>query len=549
MSSHRTAQLACLGAILALHALVLHLYYVPVVNGSDANGYHVAARMIEKHGRLCQLPTDDLAFLGRQWVFNDRGEAYSKYPPLYPALNGLLMKGFGEAVGLLLNPLAAWLVVLGTYFLCRCWLSGWWAVAAALVLATNPVLNAFTFDQGSHVVGTAAATFGYALLFAALRRAGRRRRALLLGSGLLVGFAAGVRYSEALLAIPPVVCILGRAAKGRVADLATWLSAWAIPCAGVAAYHWSAFGHPLTTGYSLTGEQDAFGLGYFLAHLRVYVPGMVTDGIGPFFLLSCCWLFIVWRRDRRDGLFHAAWILPITVLYLGYYYSLARPTAFFMRFWLALFPALVVQALLFAREVLATPTLLRDRSALIAAALLCQCGWGAFASLQTMEHRYCGMKARHEAVQAVQRHVPPGSVVFSDATVADAIDYHQKYRLYPAAMLDRDELLVSLAGDLMPGPDSLQQRRAQALKRALLDVDQHAFRRRINQIIDLPRQGGVGAYLVVRRDACDQLRATYHECYDLVDVASIPGGGRHRLRKPIAVRGAPDLRVLRIVPR
>ena len=79
------------------------------------------------------MPEDDLTFVGRMWVEGEGGEFYSKYPPLYPALAGILMRLFGDLAGFLVAPVSSWLAVLGMYVLCRALLPRWAAVVGAIV--------------------------------------------------------------------------------------------------------------------------------------------------------------------------------------------------------------------------------------------------------------------------------------------------------------------------------------------------------------------------------------------------------------------------------
>ena len=88
-----------LGVLLVSYTWVLLTYMIPVTGGTDQNGYHVCARMLNLNGVFYQKPVDDLQFIGHMWVVNERGEYYPKYPPFYPALaagmNWLLGEGGG----------------------------------------------------------------------------------------------------------------------------------------------------------------------------------------------------------------------------------------------------------------------------------------------------------------------------------------------------------------------------------------------------------------------------------------------------------------------
>jgi 4-amino-4-deoxy-L-arabinose transferase-like glycosyltransferase len=175
----RAWEFGILGALVVLYLVFLSLYFVPVADNVDANGYIGSARIFKEHGRFFQVPPDDYAFIGRMWVANSRGEYYPKYPPLYPALAGLMMMGFGVDAGFYVAPGCALLAVLGMYVLCRTQFSGPLSLLGAAALAANPVFNTFALRQMSHAPGMCLLVWAYAVFFLAPRKeAGRFRPAL-----------------------------------------------------------------------------------------------------------------------------------------------------------------------------------------------------------------------------------------------------------------------------------------------------------------------------------------------------------------------------------
>lgn len=519
-----------LGLVLLLYAAVLWLYFVPTVGGTDANGYHVSARMLERHGRFYQVQPDEFSFVSEMWVVNDRGEFYPKYPPLYPALAGAAQRWLGGDAGLWISPVCAWLAVLGTYVLCRSCLPRWAAVLAALIVATNPVLNTYAVHQVSHATEAASLTWAYALFFVALRRAGGRRRGALLGTGLLLGLAIGVRYPDALLVVPPLLWLWWRGGERWRTDVVALLAGLALPGAFLAAYHWTAFGSPFATGYSLTEEQSAFALANIGHHLGQYCRAIAADVVGPLVVLSLCGFVAAWWHDRRTGAFYAAWMLPLAALYLSYYGERHQLISF-ERFLLPLALPCTMLALMFADRALtrsgAGPA---ARLAVILAIAVGQVGYGAWWSLRELELRFGVNELIDRRVQFVRQSVPAGAAVFGEQNLLDTLDYYREYTLYWDELLHQDRLALNLSRSLQPGPDSLQQARATALQQRLLAVEEAVFAARIRALIDGRLAAGPGVYLVGKQETIDAFATAYAPFYDAQVVAELPGGAtRYRL--------------------
>ncbi len=535
-------------AVLLLHGAALWLYFVPNLGSPDANSYHVSARMVELHERFSLEPENELGFVGGMWLANDEGVLYPKYPPLYPALAGVLMKVFGDPVGLLVSPVCAWLAVLGTFVLCRAWLPGWAAVLAAVAVATSPLINSFALDQIAHTPSIAFLTWGFALLFHGPRATAWRRALLFFGSGLLIGYAGGVRYTNVLLALPVLSWFLLRIERTRPAEAVLWLAGAGIPYALVAAYHWQAFGSPLRTAYSLTNEQTAFSLSHFADHVPLYVPALFTHLVGPLVFLSAVGIVDLWRRDWRKGVVFATWLLPLALLYMCYYFAPRHHVVSYIRFLLPLLLPCLVLALLTASRLVSRvrPGL---RVAVIAALFLVQGGWGAYTSLRHMEVRYGNNEMNLRKLDLVRSVAPAGSVVFGQRWLLDGLDYEQSYTLYQDDLLSR-ELLESMVTRFMTKA-SLQHRRYADIKEELVDVDEETYLRRVQALIDGALAEGRGVFLETTPERLALVRATHGDVFELELIAELPDlSPAHRIlprpRKPvIGWEGIVVARVLR----
>lgn len=521
----RSLALLCLGLILALHALAMGAYHVPVLANSDANGYHVCAKMLQQHGRCYQDAKDELSFLGEMWVVTDEGSIYPKYPPLYPAISAVVMTLFGDRAGLAVSPAFCWLAVLGAYVLSRALMSRGASLLVTWVVATSPVLCSLGVLPHSHAVSVGLLTWGYALFFHARRRVGRLALAMFVGAGLLIGYSAGVRYTNVLLALPPLLWLALRLKQRGWAAAIAFGVGLAVPYAGMACYHWAAFGSPVKTAYSLTLEQSAFGLSHFVRHLRLYPTAMVTHLLGPVFLLSCCGFVAAWVRGWRRGLFYTLWIVPLALVYMAYYWVIARHPVSFMRFYLPLVLPCTLLGVVFARDVLAA----LDFSAaakrwLIVAVVLCQTGWAVPTTVYELESRQ-GPNARIlREVDFIRASVPHGATVFAELLSLDSLDYRQEYRLYWRELLQQDDLRTLLVGSgaLGKGPDAMQHDRAQWFKEHFLDVPEPEFIRLIRELIDARIAAGGGVYLIGPVEQREAFVRAYSSWYDLESAGVLP---------------------------
>jgi hypothetical protein len=491
--------------------------------------------MVEQHGRLYQpMPADDFAFVGRMWVDNGEGELFSKYPPVYPVLAGLLMRPFGDLGGLLLNPLCAWLAVLGSYVLARSLLPGWGALVVTAALASSPGLSSFAVHQVSHPMSVCLGVWSFALFF---RGGGPStpvpRVLLLLLSGLLLGLAAGVRYTNLALGVAIVFWMLAhRDLRGR--PLLAWLLGLALPCLLLAVYNTRAFGHPLRTGYALTGEQAAFSLHYLIRNLRLYLPMIVSHGIGPMSVLAGCGLVTVWARGWRQSVFFALWVLPLTGIYAAYYWAPEQHEMAVMRFLNPIGVPCFVLAVMFLRDVLPTFAARRGlQVALVACVGLGQVAWGGTQSLRELEVRYSSLDVEHRRVEFLLSRIPPRSVVFVESLLIDALDYHRAYTLYSDELLDPEQLASDLDVALVPGPNSLQRCRAERLEQLLLACPIVDAEQRVGDLIAGHLRAASDVYLVGRATVLDRFEERYSDRFALEKIADLPDGRvRHRLFKP-----------------
>jgi hypothetical protein len=126
------------------------------------------------------------------------------------------------------------------------------------------------------------------------------------------------------------------------------LLAWAIPVAVLVAYNWRTIGH-LTT-YDLTNESEGFSTQEFLRKWDFTVHEIYLYGLFLFLPLGLVGLPYLFRRSARAALLLTMWFLPQTLLYNAYYWGLGIRGIWYLRFFLTMYPPLIVAAMWMLRS-------------------------------------------------------------------------------------------------------------------------------------------------------------------------------------------------------
>jgi hypothetical protein len=316
------------------------------VGGSDSAGYtNTAKRIVE--GRIVQ-PIEALDHLELPDRFNrvfmplahEPGPRPRTMVPFYPpgfplhlAAAGIL--GGWEYAPHFVSPIAALLLVLGTYFLAReLSLSRPLAFLSAAILAGSAVLLCQAEQAMSDVV---AALWTTAAVFLALRS--RRSPWWAMAAGAAFGMAVLVRPTNVILALP-----LSLALPWRSKPLGLF-AAGGLPFAAFE-FWWNTllFGGPLRTGYGGLGDFKMSNFPERFVHYARTLAAMFSP------LVPLGWLAAAGDRrvPLRDRMMLFLWFAPCLLLYCfwGPYEAW-----WYTRYLLPAFPALTVAAVLAARDV------------------------------------------------------------------------------------------------------------------------------------------------------------------------------------------------------
>jgi hypothetical protein len=465
-------------AIVAGYWFFLMSFWVPAPGrpGIDENAYLLGGRNIVQHFTTGFKPADNFEFVGAMWVrTNDAtftflpgflgrwlgihtqaGWYYPKYPAGISLLNAIAIVIGGREAAFLLSPVCASLAALGMFFLARAIAGSFSGVLAMIVLACGVTTLERALTPDSHAAALGVVVWG---MFFLLRWWQTGHSWLGAAAGLLLGLAVTIRYSEALLLFPlyaldqvlsdtklsaahphlwmlikmvrllPVgplgIAVLLSLRPKRLKSYlhaAVPIVAWAIPVAILMIFNWLAMGH--ATGYDATNESAGFSLGQIASKWDFTIEQIYLYGVFLLAPLGVAGLLMMYRSNRRLALLLSMWLVPGTLLYTAYYWGNQAPGVAFLRFFLTLFPPLIIAALWLLRMAGDGVSASIDRgkgsiAAPLTAGILvaATAAIGLTASLSDLELQHRGNLNLHISAQHILAKIKPSPppVVFADA--------------------------------------------------------------------------------------------------------------------------------------
>ena len=344
----KPAARVCAAILLALYGSVLLTANSPIAGGADSSGYLNAARLVARGRALEEIRP--LALLGLPGsyadVFLPLGYTMAARPgtmaPQYPPGLPLHMAAAGALAGwthapFLVIPLAAIAGVALLYLTAReLGLPPALAASGAALLGVCPIFFGMAIQPMSDTLAT---SWVLAAVYLGLRS--RRNENVAIAAGAAFGVAVLVRPTNALaifalaLALPP-----GRRAAIRAL-------AGAMPLAlSLALYNRLAFGSAAATGYGslLHSTMSLRNLLPEIRHYGYWVPALLTP------LLPLAWIALPFDRKvaLRDRGLCLLWFGAFLAFY-GFYQPFEDWWS--TRFLLPGFPAIILAALLLARDV------------------------------------------------------------------------------------------------------------------------------------------------------------------------------------------------------
>lgn len=324
------------------------------VGGSDSSGYANAAKLLSEGKVLARIEALDRFDLPDRFLHAFLPLAFVPGPeprtmaPFYPVGMSLHMAAAGLLAGwglgpFLVSPLAALGCLVLTFLLGReVGLPRSASLGAAGILGACAVFLYQALQPMSDVVATfwcAAAVL--AALYA------RRRPAWAAAAGVAFGIAVLVRPTAALL-LPALLLALPTRGRSFLLFIAGGLPVAAL----LLVYNGAAYGGPFKTGYVETGQLGGFALRHFPARFSHYV-GWLVRMLSPLVPLGWAALPFLRRVPLRDRALLFWWFAAFFLLSCFY---LPYETWWYTRFLLPGLPALILGALLAARETISRLT-------------------------------------------------------------------------------------------------------------------------------------------------------------------------------------------------
>ncbi len=418
-------------SLVVAHFAVLAVHVAPAISTPDAHAYYAQAKWIANTGRTFFVPESPCQYVGPHWRLTRANRYYATHPPGLAAILAPIYRWMGPEATLWVCPLMASASLFALYLICRNWIGPWWGLLALALMAVNPMANEHALFGDSHTASCFFLIWGLCFL---RRWPEAQTPWLAFAAALFLGVIPTIRYAEALLLPGVLIYVLLHMKRKKT----FWLSVIvgmvgvAIPLAVLCARNHDAYGAFWRTGYALTNEQAAFGLEYFVPYSPEYLWRILTEGCGPIFPFAAIGLGVLCaRRDtRRWGLLFVMLSLPITLLYMSYYWP---PDPQSMRFLLPTFFVYVIAAVWLLRLLAGyRPRVARGASVIL---LVLTCGWGAPLSLLAMHHLHANNSVLAEVTSKLKAHVAPGDVIIASEGLSQHLDFIGSWRLVDASIL------------------------------------------------------------------------------------------------------------------
>ena len=420
--------------VLAVYAIFLWQRFSPGIVTPDANGYWAQGSLFAQTGRTGFIPETDSQYIGMHWLVTPDGIFYSRYPPGLAVIIAVIYKIAGYRASVMVNPVMAVLTLAGMFFLLRRLAPGWWPLAGVVALALNPAFNHHAIACDSHMAVTFFLTWG---LLHLLRWSERGTVWEIFAAGLLLGAIPTIRYPEAIFGAAIVAFLLWHwRSHPRI-----WLhylaatAGAAIPIIPLLVRNHLAFGSVWKTAYALTNEQTAFAWDYFAQHYSIYIRQLSGDGAGLLFALGIVgitWMCAV-KRWRTTGVMLALLVVPVTVLYMSYYWN-PQMSGETMRFLLPTFVCYVAGGVCLLSH--ATDKVSPALSISIALVLLAiQAVWRIPQSLSNSDRLRYHQQVLAQVTDALEQHTQHGDVVLARQQFLQHLDFVRQWRLADQSLM------------------------------------------------------------------------------------------------------------------
>ncbi len=336
----------CLIIIIGIYAYIQVIHFTPAYQEVDPDGYLILAKRIAEGRPIAVKDDDPFMYQSHVWVENSKGEIAPKFAPGYPFLMSIAYILGGDTAMFFVSPIMGGLSLIGSYMLFRLWMSRVSALFGTFYLATNAMILVYSGYLLTHASDMCFAVWGMYFLWRWKREnINDTKYYILIGilAGLFLGGAMTIRHTSALLFLTLISAVIVKwfdsikLRKYPTQETIIILLSYAILPIILLIYNWVIFDSPFTSGYALSGEQNAFKLKNILANLRVMTLGLNYTGLFFMFPIGLAGMFLT--LPIGESIMVLLWIVPLYLLYSSYYW--APDGMAYFRFLIVIFPALV----------------------------------------------------------------------------------------------------------------------------------------------------------------------------------------------------------------
>ncbi|MBN1290487.1 MAG: hypothetical protein JXB48_01510 [Candidatus Latescibacteria bacterium] len=423
MSSKQNIHITLIIALIiaVFHFIFLMYFFEPAISTMDANGYFNQAKLLATKLATHFDSESDAEFISPHWNHAGNNRYFSTYPPGFSFIVAPVYRILGPNTALLVNPFMASLSLIVIFLICSMWIGRWWGLFAEALMALNPVANEHALAADSH---TSVLFFlVWALCFLILWE---KNRSFILAflTGLCLGIIPTIRYPEVLFAGAFGVYLLARSKNGRVTKI-SWagvITGFTLPLLALLLRNQLAFGAFWKTGYSLLPKalEVTFGWVYFKRNALAYLQNLCGNGIGFMlaFGLSGITVLFTDKTSRKHGLLLALLILPVTLLYMFYFWPADSMS---LRFLLPTFPVYIIAGVWFLQNLTQNNKLAARNVSVVLLCLMSIIGLsGSISSMIRLKHVN---EPLVKISRELKKHVQPGNIVIADGNIQKNLDY------------------------------------------------------------------------------------------------------------------------------
>ena len=436
-----------LAGIICVYLSIEISNFTPAYTELDPEGYLLPAKRIACGEPLSVKDDDIFYYQNHVWVENEKGEVCSKFAPGYPVIMALFYKIGGDVGMFWVSPFCGVLALIGAFFLFRLWMSSFPAILATACLAVNKMFLIYTGYLLTHSLDICAVVWGIYFLFK-WRRNGKWQNALY--TGLILGFACTVRYTDALFTIVILIAVISRlipylkeVVKYKKRDskdkeesllhpgyrplisIGVLLGAFALFPLIMLIYNKVLFGNSFVTGYYLSNEQYAFSFNQITKTLPAIWNGMSNECL--FLTFEIGLIAILLLGPWSESLMKIFWVAPLILLHATYYWT--GGSMAYTRFFISLYPAFIGSAFALIDKVLQSKVRRWFIATLFAAMVI----GGSFNDAMTGISRVVSFRrsrAVAECAKQLSSSLNPNAVIFSDWKCGTYLGTLRQFRYY-----------------------------------------------------------------------------------------------------------------------